>query len=144
MPPSEDVFGVKEFGRLVERGKVAYKQGRFQDAIQAWKGAQAADPSRRGEVDGYLAKASAKQAALHLERARQLELGGDAQAALAEYRQVMRLDLRDAALREKVAEKVRASERKAEALSMTALLSGGVAFGVLVLLALWYILFVLD
>ena len=139
MPP-DDIFGVKEYGILVERGKAAYQAGRFLVAMQAWKKAQIVDPSRRGELDGYLAKAAAKQADVHLQRAHDFEKEKEGDKALAVYRQILRLDLQDTALKEEAQEKVRASETRARVMSGTLLLSGLAVYLALVALTLWFIL----
>ena len=142
--PDDDVFSVKEFGQRVEQGKAAYKAGRFVDAIQAWKDAQAADPSRRGEVEGYLSKAIAKQAALHMEKAGRAERTGDTDEALALYRQVMALGPRDPALLRQVTERIQAHEHKTAVMSRTLFLTLAGGFGLFVLLSLWLIVFKLD
>ncbi len=142
--PPDDVFSVKEFGQKVEQGKVAYKAGRFIEAIQSWKAAQAADPSRRGEVEVYLSKAISKQSALDMEKARKAEAAGDQDEALALYRHVLALGPRDPALLKQVTERVHAHEQKTETISRTLLLTLMGGFGLFVLLALWFILFVLD
>lgn len=144
MTAPDDVFSVKEFGQRVEQGRTAYKAGRFVDAIQAWKAAQAVDPSRRGEVEGYLSKAIAKQAALHMEKAGRAEAAGEGDEALALYRQVMALGPRDPTLLGQVTERIRAHEHKTEVMGRTLFLIVAGGFGLFVLLSLWLILFKLD
>jgi tetratricopeptide (TPR) repeat protein len=144
MTDPDDLFSVKEFGQRVAQGKTAYKAGRFPEAIQAWKAAQAADPSRRGEVEGYLSKAIAKQAALHMEKARLAEAAGESDEALVLYRQVMALGLRDPAQLRQVTERIQAHEHKTEVMSRTLFLTMAGGFALFVVLSLWLILFKLD
>ncbi|GEM_PF-6987662 len=140
MPADKDLFAVKEFGVFIEQGKAAYKSGRFPDAIQAWRKAQAADPSRRGELDGYLDKAIQKQSSLHLANARKFESLGDSEKAAAQYQMILKLEPRDAALRAEVTEKLQAFDTGATVMS-AALLAGIVGgFLCLVLIALVLIL----
>ncbi len=142
--PADDVFSVKEFGQRVAQGKTAYKEGRFADAIRAWKAAQAADPSRRGELEGYLSKAIAKQAALQMEKAERAERAGDPDGALLLYRQVLALGLRDHALVRQVTERIQEYEKEHVVMSRTLFLALAGGFGLFVLVSLWLILFKLD
>lgn len=143
-PPDDDLFGVQEFGVLVEKGKAAYKKGRFMEAIQAWKGAQGVDPSRRGELTGYLDKAVGKQVALHLENAKRSEAAGDQAQAVVQYKHILRLDPRDGRIKELAMDKVHSSETKAQAMSVTVLAAIGSGFLLLSVVALWYIITKLD
>ena len=123
MPLDKDLFVVKEFGEFVNQGKVAYKAGRFLDAIQAWRKAQAADASRRGELDGYLDKAIQKQAAMHLANAARFESLGEAQKAAAQYQLVLQLEPRDDTLKAEVSEKLAAFTDQTHAMSAALLAS---------------------
>ena len=140
MPPDKDLFVVKEFGEFVAQGKVAYKAGRFMDAIQAWRKAQAADASRRGELDGYLDKAIQKQAAMHLANAARFESLKDDEKAAAQYRMILQLEPRDEILRAKMTEKLAGFTDHAQAMSAAVLASIAGGFLVLVGIALLLIL----
>lgn len=146
MAGKDDVFGVSEFAPLVSQGKVHYQKGRFLEAMECWRKAQAIDPSRRKEVEGYLAKASAKQISIHLDNARKFERGDDADPAQAlfQYRQILRLNPSDAKVRELCQEKLKASETRAEAMSATVLALIAAGFLVLIGASLWFIIFRLD
>lgn len=146
MPGKDDVFGVSDFAPLVNKGKLFYQKGRFLEAIECWKKAQAQDPSRRGEVDGYIAKATAKQVAIHLDNAKRFEKGeeADPEQALAQYRHILRLNPADAHVRQLCQDKIGASETRAEAMSATLLAAIAGAFVLLIGGSLWFIVFFLD
>ena len=146
MAAQDDVFGVSDFAPLVNQGKVHYNKGRFLDAMECWRKAQATDPSRRKEVEGYLSKASSRQIAIHLDNARKFENGEDADPAQAlfQYRQILRLNPSDAKVRELCQEKIRASETRAEAMSATVLALIAAGFLVLIGASLWFIVYCLD
>ena len=144
MPVERDDFSVEEFKPLVERGKAAYKRGAFQEAIQVWKNAQAMDPSRRHEVEGYLAKAGEKLIAILVLKGQKAEHVGDAGQAVAHYKQALKLEPRDEQVRSDLVDRIRAFENQAQVLSMTVLASILGAFTVFTALALWFIICKLD
>lgn len=143
-PKDDDIFTVREFGQFVEQGKVAYKQGRFGEAIRAWREAQGVDPARRGELEGYLAKASAKQAAVLMDAARKAEKAEDGPGALAKYREILSLGVKDAALVSLVRERIESLEEKAVTVSSSLLGAWMGGMSLVTAVALWYILFKLD
>ena len=144
MPAERDDFSVAEFKPLVEQGKAAYKRGAFQEAIQAWKNAQAMDPSRRHEVEGYLAKAGEKLIAILVLKGQKAEHIGDAAQAVAHYKQALKLEPRDEQVRSDLIDRIRAFENQAQVLSMTVLASILGGFTVFTALALWFIICKLD
>ena len=140
MADDKGIFSVKEFGVLVEQGKASYKSGRLLDAIQAWRKAQAADPSRRGELTGYLDKAIQKQSALHLANAGKFEAAGDRDKAADQYKMILRLEPKDEALRTQASERLQAFDPRANVMSAALLASIAGAFALVVLLAILLIL----
>ena len=146
MAAPDDIFGVSDFAPLVQKGKALYMKARYLEAMECWKKAQAMDPSRRKEVEGYLAKASAKQIAIHLDNAKRFERGEeeDPAQALFQYRQILRLNPSDPKLRQLCQEKVRASETRSEVMSASVLALIAGAFAVLIAVSLWYIIVCMD
>ena len=146
MAGKDDVFGVSDFAPLVNKGKAFYLKGRFLEAIECWKKAQATDPSRRNEVEGYVAKAVAKQVSIHLDNAKRFERGEEADPAeaLAQYRHILRLNPSDPKVRQLCQDKIGASETRAEVMSATVLAAIAGAFAVLIAVSLWFIVACLD
>ena len=146
MAGKDDVFGVSDFAPLVQKGKLFYQKGRFLEAIESWRKAQAQDPSRRSEVDGYIAKATAKQVSIHLDNAKRYEMGEDADPAqaLAQYRHILRLNPSDPKVLQLCQDKVSASETRAEAMSAGLLAAIAGAFVALIGASLWFIVCFLD
>lgn len=136
---TESIFDTREFGELVSQGKAAYKQGRFLDSMQFWRKAQAVDPSRRKELDGYLAQASKRQIGVHLKNAKTLEMSGDEEGAYQEFRRVLALEPQDEKLKQDVMDRVEAYESQANALSSTLLISCAAGYLALVAIAVWLI-----
>ena len=138
--PGDDIFLVKEFGVLVDQGKAAYKAGRYLEAIQAWRKAQAVDPSRRKELDGYLAKGRDRQIAVHLKAGQHFDAAGNEVEAVEEYRKALALDPQDEGLRGQIQERIGSFETQAKVLSGSLLASVGIGYLALVAVAIWIIL----
>jgi tetratricopeptide (TPR) repeat protein len=125
---SDDVFSIKESDELIQKGKEAWDQKKYERAYEAWSEALAADPNRKKDLEKWLTASRHKVVRIRLEKGRRYEEAGEEEQAIEAYRSALEVAQDMQILTDELNERIRHIEARAtvmqHALKVTIVVAG--------------------